>query len=37
MMRDLDDDPNLKKIIQPIATFEGSGVTESFWINKENK
>lgn len=36
-MRDLEEDANLKRFIQPIATFEGSGTIDSFYFNKENK
>ena len=34
MVRDLEDDVHMKKFIQPIATFEGSGTTDSFYMNR---
>ena len=37
MMRDIETDLHLNKIIQPLATFEGSGQQEKFFINIENK
>lgn len=36
MIRDLENDPKLNKFIQPIATFEGSGKVDSFYLNKKN-
>jgi len=37
MMRDIETDMHLKNLIQPLATFEGSGSQESFFINIKNK
>ena len=37
MMRDIETDLHLNKIIQPLATFEGSGQQETYFINIENK
>lgn len=37
MMRDVEADPNLRRLITPLATFEGSGTQETFFINIKNK
>lgn len=36
-MRDIENDVQLKKFIQPLATFEGSGTVDTFYINKKNQ
>lgn len=37
MMRDIENDPNLKKFIQPLATFEGTGTMVENYLNMKNK
>jgi hypothetical protein len=37
MMRDIESDPNLKKFIQPLATFEGTGTMVENYLNMKNK
>ena len=37
MMRDLQTDPHLRKFVQPLATFEGTGTMDSNFINIANK
>jgi len=34
---DIQNDVNLKRLMQPLATFEGSGSVDTFYMNKENK
>ena len=37
MMRDIETDPHLKKFIQPLATFEGTGTMIENYLNMKNK
>lgn len=37
MIKDLNNDPQLKKYLQPIATFEGSGMIQQEYFNVEKK
>ena len=37
MMKDIDNDMKLRKLLQPLATFEGSGTMYENYINKPNK
>lgn len=35
-MRDIEKDVNLKRFILPLATFEGSGTVDTFYLNAKN-
>ena len=37
MMKDIENDVHLRKFIQPLATFEGTGTMEEDYINIANK
>lgn len=34
MVRDIESDPHLKKYIQPLATYEGTGTKVENYLNK---